>query len=92
MSKKNNIHVIKSDVWPYLGNEKKFGTSCSGNTITNVWPNGFQILKKQTKSENHEICQDLVISYVDAMVKIEKVSHNMSHTMFTNRSISQEEW
>ena len=27
------------------------------------------MLKKQTKSENHEICQDLVISYVEAVVK-----------------------
>ena len=32
---------------------------------TTVWPNGFQILKKQTKSKNHEICQDLMISYVE---------------------------
>ena len=47
--------------------------------------------KKQMKSENHEICQDLVISYMEAVVKIEKVSDNLSRTMFTNRSISEEE-
>ena len=56
-------------------NEKKFRTSCSGNTTTNMWPYGFQILKKQTKSRNHEICQDLMISYEEAMVKIEQVSN-----------------
>ena len=43
-------------------------------------------------SENHEICQDLMISYVEAMVKkIEKVSDNMSCMMFTKQSISEEE-
>ena len=29
----------------------------------------FKFLKKQTKSENHEIYQDLMISYVEAVVK-----------------------
>ena len=29
----------------------------------------FKFLKKQTKTENHEICQDLMISYVEAVVK-----------------------
>ena len=28
------------------GNEKKFRISCSGNTTMNVWPSGFQIIKK----------------------------------------------
>ena len=71
-------------MWPYSGNEKKFRTSCLGNTTTNVWPNDFEILKNQAKYENHEICLDLMISYVEAMVKIEKVSHNHLCTMFTN--------
>ena len=57
------------------GNGKKFRTSCSGNTITNMWPNGFWILKKAREFENHEICQDLMTSYEEAMVKIEQVSH-----------------
>ena len=35
----------------------------------------FKFKKKQTKSENHEICQDLMISYEVAVVKIEQVSH-----------------
>ena len=29
----------------------------------------FKFYKKQTKSENHEICEDLMISYMEAMVK-----------------------
>ena len=47
--------------------------------------------KKQTESENHEIYQNLMISYVEAMVKNEKVSDNLSCMMFTIRSISEEE-
>ena len=30
----------------------------------------FKFYKNQTKSENHEICQDVMISYVEAVVKI----------------------
>ena len=29
----------------------------------------FKLYKKQTKSENYEISQDLMISYMEAMVK-----------------------
>ena len=29
----------------------------------------FKFLKKQTKSENHEICRDIEISYVEIAVK-----------------------
>ena len=43
------------------------------------------------KSENDEICQNLLISYVETMEKIEKISHNLSCTTFTNRIISEEE-
>ena len=32
-------------------------------------PMVFKFIKKQTKTENHEICQDLMISHVEAMVK-----------------------
>ena len=38
---KNDIHVIKSIVRLYPGNEKKFRTFYSKNTTTNVWPNDF---------------------------------------------------
>jgi len=37
----NDIHVTEYSVRSYLGNERKFRTSYSGNTTTNVWPNGF---------------------------------------------------
>ena len=51
----------------------------------------FKFEKKQAKSENHEICLDLMISYMEAVVKIEHVSHNLSCMMFTNQSILEEE-
>ena len=66
----NDIHVTESSVRSYLGNEKKFRTSYSGNTTTNMWPNGFKFKKKQANSKNHEICLDLMISYVEVVVKI----------------------
>ena len=61
---------------------------------TRPWTCGqmvFKFKKKQAKSENHEICLDLMISYMAAMVKIEHISHNLSCMMFTNQSISEEE-
>ena len=53
----------------------------------------FEFKKKQAKSENHEIYLDLdlMISYMEAMVKIEHVSHNLSCMMFTSQSILEEE-
>ena len=47
----------------------------------------FKFYKKQTKSENHEIWQDVKISYVEAMVKnwqrfaqvVMYVAHNLEH-------------
>ena len=44
------IFVLFSPVLrPYMWNEKKFSTSCPGNTPTNVCPNDFKILKKVNK-------------------------------------------
>ena len=42
--------------------------------VHETWPRmcgriTFKFYKKQTNSENHEICQDLMISYVEAVVK-----------------------
>ena len=47
--------------------------------------------KKQMKSENYDICQYLVISYVDAVVKIWVDSKILSRTMLTNGNIYEEE-
>ena len=82
---------------PYPGNEKKFRISCSGNTTTNVWSNGFKILKKQTKSENHEICQDLMISYVEVVVKkrtnfAQFVMYDVYKPMYLGRRIVALKW
>ena len=51
----------------------------------------FKLYKKQTNFEDHEICQDLMILYVEAVVKIENILHYLSHTLLTIRSISEEE-
>jgi len=58
----NDIHVIESILRPCPGNEKNFWTSCSRNPTTNVWPNGFLILKKANEvwkswdlSKSHDI-------------------------------------
>jgi hypothetical protein len=63
--------------------------------VHETWPRTygriiFKFYKKQTKSENHEICQDVTISYVEAVVKIEKVSHKLSPMIHLKRSISEE--
>ena len=59
--------------------------------LTREMKRNFKHLVQQAKSKNHEICQDLLISNMEAIVKIEKVSHNLSCTMFKNQSISEEE-
>ena len=43
----NDIHVNEYGARSYPRNEKKFQTSCSGNTTTNVWPISFYILKSK---------------------------------------------
>ena len=40
----------------------------------NVCSNDLKLKKKQLKSENYEICQYIMISYVEAVVKLEWVS------------------
>ena len=52
--------------------------------------NDFKILKKQMKSENYEICQYLVISYVEAVVKNWVGFVIFLRTMLTNENISEE--
>ena len=59
--------------------------------LTREMKRNFKHLVQQAKSKNHEICQDLLISYVEATVKIEKASHNLSCTMFKNQSILEDE-
>ena len=73
-----------------MWNEKKFSTSCPRNTPTNVCSNNFKILKKQMMSENYEICQYLIISHVEAVVKNWVGFVIFSRTMLTNGNISEE--
>ena len=44
-----------------------------------------KLYNNQTKSENHEICRDIKISYVEVVKKNENVSHKLSHTLLTER-------
>ena len=53
--------------------------------------NDFKIIKKQLKSESYEICQYLMISYVEAVVKIWVSFAILSRTMLTNGNICEEE-
>ena len=46
-----------------------------GHLVHETWPRTcvrsvFKLYKKQTKFKNHETCWDVVISYVEAMIKI----------------------
>ena len=63
--------------------------------VHETWPRTcgrivFKFYKKQTKFENHETCQDVMISYVEAVIKIEEVLRKLSRTMLANRRISEE--
>ena len=49
-----------------------------------------KLYNNQIKSENHEICRDIKISYVEVVKKNENVSHKLSHTLLTERRISEE--
>jgi hypothetical protein len=36
----------------------------------NVWPSGFQIIRKnQMKSTNHDICHGVMLSYMEVVLK-----------------------
>jgi len=48
--------------------------TCPRNCVWSV----YKFYKNQTKSENHETCWDVVISYVEAMIKI---SENFVHVV-----------
>ena len=48
----------------------------------------FKFYKMQTKSGNHETCRDVMISYVEDVIKIKKVWCTLSRTMLTNQDIS----
>jgi adenylyl- and sulfurtransferase ThiI len=42
------------------------------------------------KFENHEICEVVMISYVEVVVKNENVLKTLTRTLFRNRNISRE--
>jgi len=48
----------------------KFQTSCSRNMSMMLGLVVFKLYKKQTNSENHEISQNAMISYVESVIKI----------------------
>ena len=49
-----------------------------------------KLYNNQTKSENHEICRDIKISYVEVVEKNENVLHKLSHMLLTEQRISEE--
>ena len=66
---KNDIDVIESNVRPYLDIERKIRISCSEYMTMNLWPNCFKFHKNQMKSENHEICHDIICGGYDKKLR-----------------------
>ena len=65
------IVVLLSVVWDHIQER----TRNFRHLIHETWPRTcvrsvFKFYKKQTKSENYETCWDVVISYMEAMIKI----------------------
>jgi len=65
------IFMLFSIMWGRIQEQ----TTNFEHLVHETWPQTcgrvvFKFYKKQTKSENHETCWDVVISYVEAMIKI----------------------
>ena len=65
------IFMLFSIMWGRIQEQ----TTNFEHLIHETWPRTygrvvFKFYKKQTKSENHETCQDVMISYVEAVIKI----------------------
>ena len=65
------IFMLFSIMWGRIQEQ----TTNFEHLVHETWPRTcgrvvFKFYKKQTKSENHETCQDVMISYVEAMIKI----------------------
>ena len=65
------IFMLFSIVWGRIQDQ----TTNFEHLVHETWPRTrgrviFKFYKKQTKSKNHETCQDVMISYVEAVIKI----------------------
>ena len=65
------IFMLFSIMWGRIQEQ----TTNFEHLVHETWPRTcgrvvFKFYKKQTKSENHETCQDVMISYVEAVIKI----------------------
>ena len=63
--------MLFSIMWGHIQDQ----TTNFEHLVHETWPRTcgrvvFKFYKKQTKSENHETCQDVMISYVEAVIKI----------------------
>ena len=68
----------------------KFWTFYLENMTTNVRPNDLKLKKKQMKSENYEIYQYLVISYVEAIVKNwESFEHFVTYDAYKSKHLKE---
>ena len=68
------IFMLFSIMWGCIHEQ----TTNFEHLVHETWPRTcgrvvFKFYKKQTKSENHETCKDVMISYVEAVIKIEEV-------------------
>ena len=70
MKQKKYIHIMRSHGRPYPKMNGKFEVFDHEPCPRACGPTVLNFYKKQMKSEKCEICNDIMISYVDAMVKI----------------------
>ena len=64
------IFILFSIMWGHIQEQ----TTNFEHLVHEIWPRTcgrvvFKFYKKQTKSENYETCQDVMISYVEAVIK-----------------------
>jgi hypothetical protein len=67
---KNDIHVIEYKLRYNLGTTRNFKHHVYVKRRQTCDPVVLKLYKTQTKSENHETCRDVMLSYVEGVIKI----------------------
>ena len=83
------IFMLFSIMWGRIQEQ----TTNFEHLVYETWPRTcgrivFKFYKMQTKSENHETCWDIVISYVEAMIKIlEDFVHVVTYDAYKSKNL-----
>ena len=85
------IFMVLSVVWGHIQER----TRNFKHLVHETWPWTyrriiFKFYKIQTKSKNYETCRDIMISYVEDVIKFWEGFAKLSRTMLANRRISEE--